>query len=406
MSEDFKEKLRRYSEGSLPGEEREEMERELAKMEAYQTYLDELMGAEETPEAENGGSKPRGSGKKPGRPGSDKKIIRRGKWRARIANTFTVLSALLIITVLSSIITSVFYETGARRENYRDVVSSALAVSRPNTSVQLNGSTHVFFTTDFAGKLVKRIGDEQVTVGDYSLRMLLGRASISQYSWLDEQSVNGGVFYYPRAGTPTGTGERWDDEEWGKLEKLPEGTVAEVYLSFDQLFTTDQLLQKFEGRNMEPVWFAADTGPDAVDAEGQVLTTPLGFPYQPIWHADDMIVQEVKETKAGWFGMTGSRSVLSSSPPVESYGSGELREENFMKTLYLMQEYKSIAAKVAPFIRLDESVSYLEENGVRLYGAVVTGPVKELLKLREEPRISHLRVGEVRLWNWRDRDDN
>lgn len=46
MSEEFKEKLRRYGEGTLADEDRDEVERELEKMEAYQAYLDELMGEE------------------------------------------------------------------------------------------------------------------------------------------------------------------------------------------------------------------------------------------------------------------------------------------------------------------------------------------------------------------------
>lgn len=100
--------------------------------------------------------------------------------------------------------------------------------------------------------------------------------------------------------------------------------------------------------------------------------------------------------------MTSRTSV---SPSVDSYGDGELRNANFLKTLHLMQEHKSIANKVIPFIDLDDSISYLEKNGVRLYGAVVTGPVKELLKLKEEKWVSNIHVEEVRLWNWRDREN-
>lgn len=126
-----------------------------------------------------------------------------------------------------------------------------------------------------------------------------------------------------------------DNSEWERLKKLPEGTVAEAYLSFNQLFTTDELLKKFEPKNLQPLWFAADTGPRTR------INDPLGFPYMPIWHDDDMkVVQESKE-KRGWFGGVTSRS--SSSPSVESYGDGELRNANFLKTLHLMQEYKSIS---------------------------------------------------------------
>jgi len=42
------------------------------------------------------------------------------------------------------------------------------------------------------------------------------------------------------------------------------------------------------------------------------------------------------------------------------------------------------------------------QNGIHLYGAVITGPVKELLTLREVSWVQDLRVGEVRLWNWNE----
>ncbi|WP_268895059.1 anti sigma factor C-terminal domain-containing protein [Paenibacillus sp. USDA918EY] len=37
-----------------------------------------------------------------------------------------------------------------------------------------------------------------------------------------------------------------------------------------------------------------------------------------------------------------------------------------------------------------------------MYGAVVTGPTKEILKLKEDPEVSAIRIGEVALWNWRE----
>ena len=40
------------------------------------------------------------------------------------------------------------------------------------------------------------------------------------------------------------------------------------------------------------------------------------------------------------------------------------------------------------------------ENGFTVYEAVVTGPVKELLKLADEEKIQGEQLGEVELWNW------
>ncbi|MEK5253060.1 anti-sigma factor [Paenibacillus sp. FSL F4-0125] len=396
MSEEFKEKLKRYGEGTLPDEDRDEVERELEKMEAYQAYLDELMGEEERASSEDKNIK-FGKGKR-NRPGKEKKIIRWGKWRARISNTLTVISAFLIFLIISSVITAIFYSTGERGETYSDVVSSAIAVSQPNTIVHLSSGTGPFFSMNLTSKIEKQVGDEQITVGDYSMKLLFGWARLYNYSWTDDSRSVGYYFVYPQE-NQSATNSMDNSNEWERLEKLPEGTVAEAYLSFDQFFTTDELLKKFEPKNLQPLWFAADTGPRT---RQPVVNDPLGFPYMPIWHDDDMkVIQESKE-KRGWFGGVTSRSSV--SPSVESYGDGELRNANFLKTLHLMQEHKSIADRVIPFIDLDDSISYLEKNGVRLYGAVVTGPVKELLKLKEETWVSDLHVGEVRLWNWQDRE--
>ncbi|WP_340007370.1 anti-sigma factor [Paenibacillus sp. FSL K6-0276] len=397
MSEEFKEKLRRYGEGTLADEDRDEVERELEKMEVYQTYLDELMGAEEPA---SGDGKRMNFGKGEGsRPNREKKIIRRGKWRARVSSTLTVISALLMFMIICSFITAIFYGTGERVEKYRDVVSSAIAVSQPNTIVHLSNDSTPFFSMNLTGDIRKQVGDEQITVGDYSMKLLFGWARLYNYSWTDESRGVGYYFVYPQ-GKQSAANSMDDSSEWERLEKLPEGTVAEAYLSFDQLFTTDELLKKFEPKNLQPLWFAADTGPRTREP---VINDPLGFPSTPIWHADDMKVTQESKKKWGWFGGVTSRTSV--SPSVDSYGDAELRNANFLKTLHLMQEYKSIANKVIPFIDLDDSISYLEKNGVKLYGAVVTGPVKELLKLKEEEWVSNMHVGEVRLWNWRDREN-
>lgn len=400
MSEEFKQKLRRYSEGTLPEEEKSELEHELEKLETYQGYVEELMEREEHyAEPQKVGSaegKGKGKRKRKSAPGREKRIIRRGKWRARVANTFTVLAAFLIFSIISGIITAVFYTTGDRGEIYRDVVSSAIAVSRPNTIVHLNSNGKVFYRMELSGKLEKRIGGEIVDVGSYTTSFLLGLGGVGEYSWTNDQNASMVTFQYPETAENSGN-LRSDGGEWRKLEKLHEGTVAEVYLSFDRLYTTDELLKKLEPLNLLPVWFAAD---DGQFSRRPFAGSPLGFPYQPIWHADDMKVTQISEEKRGWFGkITSSSSV---SPGVESYGDGALREENFMNTLHLLQQHKRIASNVAPFIKLDASINYLEEHGIQLYGAVITGPVKELLKLKEDEWINNIRIGEVRLWNWND----
>ncbi|MEK8132640.1 anti-sigma factor [Paenibacillus filicis] len=406
MSEEFKRKLKQYADGTLPDQEREEMERELEKMEAYQAYLEEVMTASESSrdESEQADQIPERRVPK----GAERRIIRKGKWKARLMNGLTGVGLILLLTIISGILTGLFYGTGEpdRMTQYRDAVASAIAVSRPNVTAELNGQGNAFFSMDLTGKLMKQIGDSRESAGELSIKFLMSLATSPQISWRDNRSW--GIFHHPAykpQGQDTDTTEksnsRTDDSEWATLDKLPEGTVAEVFISMDRLIPIDELLQWLEPKNLEPVWFAADVGPSSWRDDSGIVMSPIGFPYQPLWHPGDMKVDQYSERKTGWFGKVVMSS--SSSPSVKAYGDGELRGQNFLQTLKVLQQYKSVTRQVAPFIKVDEAVDYVEKNGVQLYGLVLTGPSKELLKLKQEPWVRNLRVGEVRLWNWNDR---
>lgn len=404
MSEDFKRKLKQYADGTLPENEREDVERELDKLEAYQTYLDELMEA---------GSSDTNRKDKNGAPSSknERAVIRRGKWKARFVNAATVLAILCLVAVISSVLTGLYYGTGEpnRMSTYQDVVKSAIAITKPNVTAGTNAQGGVFFTMKLSGPLNRQVGDSQVAVGDFSMKFMLGMPSVPQFSWRDGAEAGSYTFFYPSGNdrspvsgeTNLSVGERPDREEWTTLEKLPEGTVAEAYLSFNRLFGTDELLALFEHKNMMPVWFAADAGPGSRREDSGIVPYPVGFPYWPIWHADDLTTDFYEEKKSGWFGKIVTSG--GSYPSIAAYGDGAKRNENFVKTLKLLQQYRSIAKQAAPFTDIGGAADYIGTNGVKLYGAVVTGPVKELLKLREESWVERIRIGEVRLWNWRDR---
>ncbi|WP_405157089.1 anti sigma factor C-terminal domain-containing protein [Paenibacillus sp. FSL K6-0108] len=44
--------------------------------------------------------------------------------------------------------------------------------------------------------------------------------------------------------------------------------------------------------------------------------------------------------------------------------------------------------------------AYLKKNGVQVYGAVVTGPIRELEKLTKIPEFQHFYLNRVEIWNW------
>ncbi|WP_106769706.1 anti-sigma factor [Paenibacillus faecalis] len=373
MSDEFRQKLKDYEAGKLSEDERLEIEKELEKLEMYQAHLDELLGQE-------------GSGafsrKEDVR--REAKIIRRGKWKARLNTVLSVLVILILVSWASNIFNSFYFGEGEpnRMDIYSDVASSAIKVTYPNVSVHLNSSMGGFFTYELYGDMKKQVGDESYNIGDYSLSFWFGRPNSQQMTWFSDNVTY--FFNYPD--DPNAVIE----QDWRTLEKLPEGTVAEVYVSLDDYYTTDEILQKFEGKNMEPVWFAVDAGFDLNEH-------PIGFPYNPMWHHDDLTITSSTE-EFGKSGKIVSRSGV--YPAVETYGSGELRNDNFIKTLKLLQKYSSITRQAAPFLKIDKAIEYIESSGVQIYGVVITGPTKELLKLNKEPWVKDIHVGEARLWNW------
>ena len=66
----------------------------------------------------------------------------------------------------------------------------------------------------------------------------------------------------------------------------------------------------------------------------------------------------------------------------------------------LLAMNKSYYERLLGLSALQEQYTYIQDEGFTAYGAVVTGPVKELLKLKELETIQSVQLGEVELWNW------
>lgn len=403
MSEAFKEKLRKYAAGELSAEEQSELEQELEKLEAYQDYLNETMTEEpqepkeldEVEKASASAGAAAGLSEPQEQRSSlleERRIIRRSKWKARLVNTLSVVVIVIVCMIAGGIVTSTYYGYGddSRLDELKDVAQSAIALTHPNTVLRSEAtSLGWLLNADVEGQLYKQVGGENIKIGSLSATFILNRIGKKHMSWDDTKYISTS-FYLPE-------GDQVESSrQWERLRKLPEGTVAEAAVSFDHYYSLDEVLRWLEGRNLRIEWFAVKTGGNA-EKEGWV-TSPVGFPFLPIWHADDWEVISKSEEKLNWFIKTGS--MLKSAPSIDEYGDSELREANFVKTLQMLSRHPQVTAALAPFLNVQEVLDYISSNGVRLYGAVVTGPTKEVLALERETMIKHIEVGETRLWNW------
>ncbi|MWV44564.1 hypothetical protein GRF59_13095 [Paenibacillus sp. HJL G12] len=394
MSDDFKRKLIEYKNGKLSEEERAEVEQELVKMEAYQAYLDEMLEGDEDPKDKSQSIRSANDSKMHKR---EARLLRRGKWKARYGTVLTLISLFIWFTFLSSIGTALFYSLGnpGYGNTDRHVIEAAIAVGYPNMEVHLSSDAGPYFNMKVKSPVTKTVGKEHMEVGDFSASFLLNWMRLYDFSWTDRGANVNAVFQYP------GSSGFNSDQAWERLEKLPEGTVAEAFISYKRFYTTDEILQQFKGKEMDPVWFAVDSGEASArlrEFSGGVETNPIGFPTNPVWLPEDGVQSNRSEQKTGF--LTLEKTSLTSYPSLDVYGSGDLRDQNFVKTLKVLVKHKFIAKRLIPFVDLKETLAYVEKNGVKIYGAVVTGPTKEILKLKNDPEVSAIGVGKVALWNW------
>ncbi|WP_018932145.1 anti-sigma factor [Gracilibacillus lacisalsi] len=382
MNDSFQKKLEAYENGELSGKDLEEFEHELKKLETLQTFL-------EKDDTDNIFLDQK-----------EKQIIRKGKWRARIQTTFFVFLLFIGFTFISSILTSVYYAWGNpdRAEVLRNVVEHTLTITEPYgylSGVNMNRGG-LYFNMELSTPIKKQVGDEIFEVGEdqsHFFFSLLRRQEEERYR---ANSTTIPSFFYPDSGTTV-------ISDWNQLEKLPEGTVTSAYVSFSNLMETEEVMKLFSGKNIDLLWLAVDLGAENVDkqAEGAIFET-IGFPSFPIWHDDDMILHDRKEEKGSFGSSTISESY---SSPSYQEGDYDVLHQQFIKTLKFLQGHENIASKVITGdLELENKISYLEEEGIKHYGVVITGPTKEILSLEEINAIAVLQIDEARLWNWMSRE--
>ncbi len=377
MSDEFKKRLEAYEKGELTPEQMEEVEKELEKLEKYLEVMDE----EKEEKATNSNVDIK----------KQQRIMKRAKWKARFQTALMAIGLFIAFTIVSSIVTMAYYSMGNpdRGETLRNVIDYSLTVTNPYG--EMGGSstnTSAYFGMEATRDIQKVIGDETIKVGEMETNFFFSFMSLPKVTYLGTTSTDSPAFIYPGAGSRGFSG-------WDRLEKLPEGTVVSAYVSFSELMDTEQVFSLFDSKDMRLLWLAVDTG---LEQKKDVIFEPIGFPSSPIWHNDDMILDSYEEEK-GLFG-TEIVSEGYSSPDYE-VGEGEPLHKQFLKTLRFLSKYERKANNFYwGELNLTERIQYLEDNGFKHYGVVITGPTKEVLKLKDEKKINDLEVDEVGFWNW------
>ncbi len=321
-------------------------------------------------------------------------ILRKSKWTlmSRIIRSIVLLALgyLLFMSVLGMLMERIQPE-GEHAYYSRVAIDWTVpnvrgGLDRPNVL-----DISPFGTQTFRYHLIKKVGHEEVIVGDVTMKKaLLNRFSSIEKDHPGKEQLQSFSFSLPE--NPN-TGEKVEADSqpdvWKRLEMLPEGTVGELAFSTNAFMSPEELIGQLEKYDLEVLWMPLYTG-EFMDY------TPSG------WSGDGKSSLSINYI----IGLTGGRDHdedFRSQSRINTLDDESIEESKQMMLQNmeeLLEKNKSYYEGLLGLGYLKEKQAYLKEKGFTVYGAVVTGPVKELLKLKDVPSIRDEQLGDVELWNW------
>lgn len=320
------------------------------------------------------------------------RIIKKGKRKNRLFVVLVSLSTLFLVVLLligymysNSLFVTRWFQPNTQAA--LRITSDVIQFTKPGITASSFSGKNSFFSWTYTFELNELVGREEQRVGTFQDNFIFSRLT-GKINWKDGQHRTSFNFHYPGGTYPEGL--ELNSNGWKILQKLPEGTVAQLAISLARPMTHDDFYNLIKKYDVTTVWLAIDTGIEKeLATRNPVLGNGLVFGYAP---------------DALNYGENGSGSFT-----IEVNGEGERRAQTFMSELqYLIEHPKWTntllsSIQVEPQVQevtLEQRYSYLQKNGIKIYGAVLTGPTKELLKLQEEKEMNSPFVGTIDWWNW------
>lgn len=324
----------------------------------------------------------------------EKKIL----LKYRFILTMKILRVLIVfffLYVVYMMIVSISYESlhlGRKHAFYSKV---ALEWTSPNINGDIGGiedsEITPFLTQKISYPLFKTIGKEEKQVGEMNIRksLLFSSRQFDNVTIHEDNRFSFSLPEHPKTGEKLKANE--DPRVWDTLDKLHEGTVGELAFSTTVFLAAEELIELLKPYDIDILWAPLYTGEFAV--------------FQPgAWGGGGKEISIMHP-----FGLTGGREMdddYLSEGKIRGLTEEQLDESKKMMLTHmknlLTEESKRYYEGFLGLDYLKERYDYLQENGFIVYGAVVTGPVKELLKLQDVPEIRGERLGEVDYWNWEE----
>ncbi len=357
MNEEFKKRFDQYKNGEMTDQEMTAFEEELEKLEVYQELIDsELEGGNALDASIS--------------PEKQKAILAYGKRKSYLRISVLAVISTLMILPFCTLGSYLYYGMGGKHSTGNELMETAavtVALTMPNVLVDTSGlkSQVKLFGMNTEFPLQKQIGAKTAAVGNERVEMFYDKVKTPAVNYYDLQ-VNNTSHYFTH---PSNTSEQTTSKAEKTLKTLPEGTVSEVYLSYDRAYPTKDVYNKFKGYDVSFLWNAIET---ERNTNKTADTEPLGYP--------------------------GKDSKFLASLNTKGKSNGD----QFINALHFMSKHEKWAQVISKRkdLHVDNRLDYVEKNGVNVYGSVVTGPTKEIQRMLKNKSVKSANVGEVELWNW------
>ncbi|MED4015918.1 anti-sigma factor [Sutcliffiella cohnii] len=322
----------------------------------------------------------------------EKKILSRYKltltFKIMRITIAVLLAYVLVVSGLKALVTKI--NDPLKYAYYADTL---LLVTEPNIHIKFNDwfypEVDSSFTYSINYPIYKKIGETEIEIGDVTITKKFFQRKPSMTVNIQPQYKERFAFYLPEDPEneqPLDAPETYN--QWEKLEKVHEGTVAEMAFSMDRYYSMEELLTLLQDYDIHVLWMPLNVG------EKDYIRMSAG--------GNDGFINFVE---AGGFGIgrvdiideesyRRSGSILRPSKEAEDY------KEMYLANLQRLNEENGIENYLLNRGYVEKYYNWLIENDFQVYGAVVTGPVKELLKLRELEGLRAAQVGDVTFWDW------
>lgn len=281
---------------------------------------------------------------------------------------------------------------------YAHDADTMLLITEPNIHIEYRFWVYPeidsFFTQTIKYPIYKKVGNGEIEIGEVELKKKLFQRKPTMTVNKKPQYSDTFEFYLPEdptGGTPLDAPET--PGQWEKLEKVHEGTVAEMAFSMDRYYSMEELLTLLEGYDIHVLWMPLNVGEENFarmysggGEEGSSHYIPTrGLGIGRVSTVDEEYRHSMTYVRPGLDG-----DGVVNMKEVYLYNLQMLVKENGIQNHLLNQGY------------LEKYYKWIQENDFQVYGAVVTGPVKELLQLKEIEGLRAAQVGDVTFWNWNE----